>query len=275
MDKFRQNTFHQYVFLLSTSHSDATGKYIYKRYVILKIFQVIFEIRQLESINLDRTKINSLPDTCEAALLELCLENNFFRKVPQMIFTIGSLKRLDISNNHIADLPAAIGMLSNLEEFRCSSNSIIDVPAEIRNLKNLQILELAKNRIDNFRKELCDLPQLKRLILEDNQIALLPGEITKLSHLDTLDMTGNNIEALPVTFYKMKSLKMLHVYCKFQKHGLWLHRNPLKTPPHHIWKGDDIEKVYTFLRKLQIMRTENLQRQKMVVLGAHNSGKTR
>ena len=229
----------------------------------------------MESINLDGTKINSLPENCQAQLLEMCLENNFFRKIPGMVFGIVTLMRLDLSNNHIAEIPASIATLINLEEFRFNSNSIIDVPAEIGQLKKLEILELANNRIETFRKEICDLLQLKRLVLEENEIISLPDEIVHLTNLETLDLTGNKIESLPVTFYKMANLSTMHIYRKFQKHGLWLHRNPMKTPPHHIWKGDEIEKVYTFLRKLQIMRTENLQRQKMVVIGAHDAGKTR
>ena len=209
-----------------------------------------------------------------AELQELCLENNFFRKIPQMLFAVVTLIKLDFSNNHIPTIPEAIGLLVNLEEFRFNDNSIIDVPTNIQRLKKLKILELGTNRIAKFQVEICRLTNLHRLILCENLIKSIPDEIINLTELTTLDMTGNQIEALPVTFYKMQSLKLLHAYDKFQKHGLWLHRNLLKTPPHDIWKSNDIEQIYTYLRKLQIRRTESLQRQKMVVLGSQDSGKT-
>ena len=72
----------------------------------------------------------------------------------------------------------------------------------------------------------------------------------------------------------MKKLTSAHCYKNFHKYGLWLHLNPLVIPPETVWKTTDPTTIYLYLKKLQIKKTENLQRQKLVVLGEAQSGKT-
>ena len=47
-----------------------------------------------------------------------------------------------------------------------------------------------------------------------------------------------------MNFYKMRKLIAAHCYEKFRKAGLWLHKNPLTTPPQEIWKTDNPDKIY-------------------------------
>ena len=76
--------------------------------------------------------------------------------------------------------------------------------------------------------------------------------IISLKELHTLDLTDNKLSTLPVNFYRMRSLKKAHCYQNFHKYGLWLHLNPLVTPPQEIWKTEDPEKIYTYMKKLQV-----------------------
>ena len=64
------------------------------------------------------------------------------------------------------------------------------------------------------------------------------------TELTTLDLTDNKLRSLPMNFYMMKKLTTAHCYEKFRKAGLWLHKNPLTTPPQEIWKTDNPDKIY-------------------------------
>ena len=73
-----------------------------------------------------------------------------------------------------------------------------------------------------------------------------------MTQLHTLDLTENLLQALPANFYEMKSLVRAHGYQNFHKYGLWLHKNPLQTPPEHVWKTEDTQQIYTYMKKLRV-----------------------
>ena len=235
---------------------------------------VLFEMPCLDSLDLEATKINTLPDTCNAKLQELYINNNFFIKAPSVIFKIKLLHTLDISDNLITLLPGEIGSLAGLRILRFNNNSFDYIPEQIGQLSKLQELAMGGNRLKQIPNEIGNLINLKTLVLDRNEIQTIPDRITELVNLETLDLTANEIKTLPVQFFNMKRLRAAHTYQKFHKYGLWLHKNPLTTPPPEVWKTDDPENIYRYLRKLQIKQTENLQRQKLILLGETGSGKT-
>ena len=73
-----------------------------------------------------------------------------------------------------------------------------------------------------------------------------------LTKLHTLDLSENLLQTLPSNFYEMQSLVRAHVYQNFHKAGLWLHKNPLSTPPRHIWQTEDPKQIYTYMKKLRV-----------------------
>ena len=79
---------------------------------------VLFELPALEVLDLEGTKINSLPEVCAARLNELYLINNFFQTLPAIVMNMTSLKLLELSDNLLTALPEAIKLLVNLEVLR-------------------------------------------------------------------------------------------------------------------------------------------------------------
>ena len=76
--------------------------------------------------------------------------------------------------------------------------------------------------------------------------------IVALAQLHTLDLTANNLAALPANFYEMRGLKQAHGFQNFHKHGLWLHQNPLKTPPKEVWRTEDPQKIFEYMKRLRV-----------------------
>lgn len=190
-----------------------------------------------------------------------------------MVFTIDSLQVLDLSRNQIGKLPEQIGILASLVTLRANSNHLDAVPDQICDLANLEELSLGGNRLKQLPADIGRLTKLRTCILDHNYISSLPESLTNLTLLETLDLTGNAIESLPLEFHRM-ALKTAHGYRNYHKYGLWLHGNPLRVPPESVWQKEDPQNIYTYLRKLQIRNTQDLQVLKLIILGDTQSGKS-
>ncbi|XP_046559631.1 LOW QUALITY PROTEIN: malignant fibrous histiocytoma-amplified sequence 1 homolog [Haliotis rubra] len=235
---------------------------------------VVFELPSLECLDLESTKLNNLPDVYNLALKEFYLCKNFLQTIPTSIYNLKYLSVLDLSNNLMLNLPEDIGRLRSLQILRVSQNMFEKVPPTIGLLGNLEELNMAGNRIRRLPPEIRGLFKLKTLILAQNDIQSLPNEICDLTELETLDLTGNSIRQLPMKLYLLSKLTVAHSYRKYKKYGLWLYKNPLEQPPPQVWRTEKPEHIYDYLKKLAIIKTENLQRQKILLLGASQSGKT-
>ena len=115
---------------------------------------------------------------------------------------------------------------------------------------------------------------LEILLLESNSIQSLPEEVCELTQLHTLDLTDNQIRSLPMAMHRLTRLTEAHSFKKLEKNGLWLYKNPLEQPPPEVWRTERPDNIFDYLKKLMIIKTENLQRQKIQVIGDSQSGKT-
>ncbi|CAL1533704.1 unnamed protein product [Lymnaea stagnalis] len=235
---------------------------------------VVFELPALQVLDLENTKLNTLPQVSNVQLQELYLGQNFLQAIPPSIYNLKLLGILDMSNNLLTELPSEIGQLTGLRVLRLAHNSIDQIPPNIGRLHQLEELDLARNRIKKLPPEMKDLKVLKILILDKNKIQRLPEEICDLTHLHTLDLTGNEIRSLPMAMHRLTGLTEAHTYNKLTKSGLWLYQNPLERPPPEVWRTDKPEHIFEYLKKLMILTTENLQTQKIQLLGASQCGKS-
>ncbi|XP_013397007.1 malignant fibrous histiocytoma-amplified sequence 1 homolog isoform X2 [Lingula anatina] len=235
--------------------------------------QVLFEMPCPLSLDLEACKINNLPDECPNSLIEFNISKNYFHDVPKALYRIENLQYLDMSNNMISDLPQDIGQLKSVKVLKINSNVFETVPPSIGDLKHLEVLEMESNRIRCLPSEISNLTTLHTLKLAKNNIQALPDSICELYRLETLDLTDNGLTSLPLNLYKLSRLTSAHSYHLLFKTGLWLNKNPLVTPPEHVWKTTDIQKIYVYLQQLKIARTQ-LLRLKLILMGESQSGKT-
>ncbi|KAJ8299622.1 hypothetical protein KUTeg_023682 [Tegillarca granosa] len=235
---------------------------------------VVFELPCMETLDLENTKINNLPDTYNLNLKDLILRKNFLDSLPSSVYNLNHLTLIDLSYNLVKKLPEEIGRVVSLEKLRLDNNQLTTLPDNIGLLHNLEELDLASNQIQSLPQTINGLKSLKYLILEKNQLTELPDEICELLELETLDITENKIHTLPMKLHQLVKLRDSHGYRNLRRHGLWLYKNPLVQPPPNVWRTDKPEKIFDYLKKLAIVKTENLQRQKILVLGETQCGKT-
>jgi len=236
--------------------------------------QIIFEMPCLASIDLTDTKINCLPEICDAQFHEVVLANNFFHAFPAMIFHLNKLVLLDLSENQIKKIPNEVGTLKSLKVLHLTKNSIDSLPDAVGDMSALEECYLGRNQIQQLSEAMGNLKNLKTLVLEQNRITSLPESLGNLENLETLDLTANDLHSLPRDLYKMTGLTTMHSYLKLQKCGLWLHLNPLESVPQHIWKTDKPTGLFSYLRNQPGENLRHPQRVKMTIIGNCMSGKT-
>jgi len=94
-------------------------------------------------------------------------KENGLSKIPDEVYSLTTLKKLDIWEQEVTSISDKIANLKNLEELSMTANKLTTIPEVIGELKNLKVLHLDFNPIDQEVPEfLNDLPNLTDINLE-------------------------------------------------------------------------------------------------------------
>ncbi|CAD5115305.1 DgyrCDS4293 [Dimorphilus gyrociliatus] len=202
------------------------------------------------------------------------LERLDLDEFPPVICTMKNIQSLDLSKNFLTTLPPALTDLSNLKLLNVNSNELEKLPTSICNLSRLNSLDISNNKLSILPENIGNLKRLKQLLCSKNRLQNLPFSICNLFKLHTLDISNNELSSLPNDMASLIGIKSAHSYRKLHIDGLWLHGNPLTQPPPQIWKTDDIQSIFDYMKRLKISETPNLQPLKTIILGNYQCGKT-
>ena len=93
-------------------------------------------------------------------------------RLPDHVFTLSHLLRLDVGHNELSELSPAIGQLAKLEELWLNDNPIAALPTEIQFCKKLKCIDL-----------------------RNTDLATVPRELGRLRNLNEIDLTNTPYEA--------------------------------------------------------------------------------
>jgi len=110
---------------------------------------VVFELQKLNSMDLQRTKINTLPENNLRNIESLYLDFNYIMTFPERVFSpmVYSLKILTLSNNLLVEIPGELNCLVNLKVLDLSFNKI----EKISNCNKLLALRELKLNNNSFK----------------------------------------------------------------------------------------------------------------------------
>ena len=223
----------------------------------------VFELEQLESLNLNCNNITTIPRkiTRLRNLKSLDLAENKLREFPGVLgnlpnlvvlrLWLSSLKSvpgwlsqiqelsLNLSKNQLTNLPESISKLSNLKHLYLSENQLTNLPESISKLSNLSSLELNENQLMNLPESISKLSNLDYLNLSENQLNNLPESISKLSNLTCLFLNENQLTNLPESISKLSNLDYLN-----------LSFNQLTNLPESISKLSKLTELYLSFNQL-------------------------
>ena len=181
--------------------------------------QGITELPPLDTLqNLTKLVVRNLP-VVEipglASLRMLCelnvRDNSKMNGIPDEVFEIVSLQRLDFVGCNMTCLPEAVTNLTNLNTLELGHNSLGNdsFPEGISTLTNITKFGCNTNQISNYPKCLCDLTSIVELDVSNNLMVELPDEFCELTNVQNLTIAGNRLNKLPDCLGKMISVTYL------------------------------------------------------------------
>jgi Leucine-rich repeat (LRR) protein len=237
---------------------------------------VIFELENLQILDLNDTKLNSIPnDHTLLNLNELYLSNNSFFNIPESICTMEQLKILDMSYNRLENIPDYFLQIKRLETLILSYNNLTNLPNIITRLSTLTKLIVNHNQINTIEDGISQSQSLLILDLSYNNLKQIPNDLCNLKQLETLDLRYNQLEYLPLSIRQMTNLKSMNTFDDdFQRIGLHLLGNAIIDPPSYIWKSTLIQTLFDYIET----KDKNLSNQffhlKLIFIGPKNTGTT-
>lgn len=237
---------------------------------------VIFELENLEILDLNQTKLNSLPNQHTLNnLQELYLSNNSFFNIPESISTMNQLKILDLSHNRLENIPDYFVQIRRLETLILSYNNLKTLSKNLSHISTLTKLIVNHNQIETIEDGFSQNRSLLTLDLSYNNLKIIPDDLCNFEQLETLDLRYNQLEYLPLTIRRMKNLKTMNKFDDdFQRYGLHLLGNSIVDPPAYIWKSTSIQTLFDYIEKKGKLLINHYLHLKLIFLGPKNIGKT-
>ncbi|CAF4516331.1 unnamed protein product, partial [Rotaria socialis] len=157
--------------------------------------------------------------------LHLSNTKRTLNNVPAILEQLPHLSDLDLSANDLPAVPDVVYKLKALKRLNLNDNQITELTSQSDSWPQLEILQLCRNKLRNLPQQLMRCTKLRRLYLNTNQISLygLPRGIFNLEKLEVFSAADNNLETIPDALCRLGSLKVLN-----------LNRNKLLTLPEAI-----------------------------------------
>jgi Leucine-rich repeat (LRR) protein len=177
------------------------------------------ELKQLEILDLEGTKIRDLPENLRCPmLLELFLHNNNeLRKIPPLFFSyMPILEILNLSMTGISSLPESIVKLASLKRLILSCcHDFIELSPEVGELKQLEVFDLEGTEIMDLPKNPRWLMLLALFLQRNEKLRTIPSSFFDyMTALQTLNLSRTGIRSLPESVVRLVSLKRLFLsYC--------------------------------------------------------------
>ncbi len=199
--------------------------------IIKKKFHIVKEIFHRRSDGFILSKQMSY-EIKNNHIVALSLHKCDLKELPDSIWELNALEKLDLGFNKLSSLSDLIENLNSLEVLNLRYNELQSLPDTIKNLSSLKKIDLLKNKLGSFPKILKELNSLKILRLADNNFSFIPEYIGEFTSLEALDLSRNKLKLLPNSIAELNSLKELN-----------LNSNDLSALPNDIGKLTNLERL--------------------------------
>ena len=162
----------------------------------------------------DEAIITELPE--EIGLMtwleELSLKGNEIQSLPNGLFKLKALKKLDLCGNKVVELPDSFSDLVKLIHLSLGSIGFTSIPKSVFSLSKLQVLDLSWNRnIVELSPLIAELENLEELNLESNALTAMPIELGTLKKLKILSLYQNQLTSFPECICDLSGLEELKI----------------------------------------------------------------
>ncbi len=144
--------------------------------------------------------------------MELYLNDNKLRSIPEEIVHMISLHTIDLSNNKLPIFPEALVYLEQLSTIIYSQEHGIHIdklPDDIVHLYNLRNLDLSHNTFYEIPQMIYTLTKLEYLNMSYNLLtALETNRLKQFKNLKQIKLNGNNFPSFPSILYQFETFEI-------------------------------------------------------------------
>ncbi len=141
-------------------------------------------------------------------LLELYINDNQLKSIPEEIIHMTSLQTIDLSNNHLSIFPEPLVYLEQLSSLIYSQENGIHIdrlPDDFLQLSNLKILDLSHNIFYEIPQMIYSLNKLEYFNMSYNLlVALEINRLKQMKNLKELKLNGNEFPSFPSMLYQLE-----------------------------------------------------------------------
>ncbi|KAK0418524.1 hypothetical protein QR680_013613 [Steinernema hermaphroditum] len=183
-----------------------------------------FQLKQLPSLktlrvlhmrNTHRT-LDNIPYAFDDLdnLTELDFAENDLPAVPEAVYKLKNLRKLDLSLNKITELHIDENTWPDIETLNVSFNALKKLPDAIVKYSKLQKLYASGNQLtfDGLPSGLGKLLQLEVLHISYNALELIPEGLSRCAKLKRLRLDNNKLITLPIGIHLLPDLKELDLH---------------------------------------------------------------
>lgn len=158
----------------------------------------------LQSLNLSNnpltlSQLRSISGLKKLTTLLLSNTSRRLDNIPSDLDTLPNLQDLDISENSLPKVPQTIYEITSLTKLNLSGNDIDELSGMVDCWPQLEVLNLSRNRLISLPSFITRLSKLKKLYVDSNQLTFngIPPGIGKLSQLEVFSASENQLENIP------------------------------------------------------------------------------
>lgn len=180
----------------------------------------IRRLTMLQSLNLSHNplthfQLKQLPSMTSLTVLHMRNTSRTLDNIPPSLDDLHSLKDVDFAENGLPAVPEAIFKIRNLEKLNLSANKIEKINLADGEWENLRTLNLNDNLLTALPQAIVKLQNLQRFYVSHNYLTFegIPSGIGKLLQLTTLHLSYNKLELIPEGVsrcVKLQRLKLDH-----------------------------------------------------------------
>ncbi|XP_064640268.1 protein flightless-1 homolog isoform X2 [Lineus longissimus] len=130
---------------------------------------------------------------------------------PAGLENCANLTDIDVSENKLPRVPDTLYKVKTLKRLNLSSNEITELSSLVDNWQSLEFLNLSRNKLKELPAAICKMAFLRRLFVNSNQLDFegIPPGIGKLHELEVFSAANNNLEMIPEGLCRCGKLKKL------------------------------------------------------------------
>ncbi|VDK53588.1 unnamed protein product [Anisakis simplex] len=119
--------------------------------------------------------------------------------IPPILDDLDNLQDVDFSSNELPQVPDCVYKLKSLRKLDLSHNQIERIELDEKGWEQLETLNISSNLLKSLPEQIVRLVKLQRLYASDNQLTFdgIPSGIGKLVHLQVLHLSYNKLELIP------------------------------------------------------------------------------